>query len=140
MQEPLKLNKEAFSDSPSITHFELKILCLQCSELICENIINSQSVGLLPRSSQFCFKYSISKSFSAKPSLALISLICFDVQQPVLHELPKIKKIPSTRFGTYRPTRFGTFKHYIKYSIPFLKGFVRLVFLGVRPSTRYSFG
>ena len=47
----IKLNKEEFSDSPSITHFELKILCLQCSELICENIINSQSVGLLPRSS-----------------------------------------------------------------------------------------
>ena len=40
-------NKVLFFFFPSIKKVELKILCLQCSELICENIISSTSVGSL---------------------------------------------------------------------------------------------
>ena len=32
--------------SPSMTHDALKILCRQCSEFACANIVSSTSVGL----------------------------------------------------------------------------------------------
>ena len=39
---------ESACGSPSITHDALKILCRQCSELACANIVSSTSVGLRP--------------------------------------------------------------------------------------------
>ena len=41
-------NKVSCEKGISVFHLDLKILCLQCSEFICENIINSASVIALP--------------------------------------------------------------------------------------------
>ena len=39
-------NSDCGCGSPSTTHDALKILCRQCSEFACANIVSSTSVGL----------------------------------------------------------------------------------------------
>ena len=41
-------NSESGCGSPSTTHDALKILCRQCSEFACANIVSSTSVGFRP--------------------------------------------------------------------------------------------
>src|SRR3990167_2594954 len=65
------LNNDKGFTCSSIVQLALKILCRQCSEFTCANIINSTSVGL-----RFIFlydpnKYSISWSDNARPNFWL---------------------------------------------------------------------
>ena len=66
--------------SLSIIQSALKILCLQCSEFACANIINSTSVGFRSNTLNLLYKYSISSLLNAKPS----SILAFSIA-----DLPK---------------------------------------------------
>ena len=64
-------NKLFGARSPSMTQSALKILCRQCSEFACANIMSSTSVGLRFSAANCAARYSISSRDSARPNSAL---------------------------------------------------------------------
>ena len=57
--------------TPSTIQSALKILCRQCSEFACANIVSSTSVGSRPSARKLASRYSISSGTSARPKSAL---------------------------------------------------------------------
>ena len=98
---------DSAAGSPSSVQSALKILCRQCSELACANIISSTSVGLRPRRVKFSTRYSSSSSDKARPSSRLArtraslpssstSIIDSGIGSPVANTRPRSRGVSST--------------------------------------------